>query len=144
MFSRKKPDNEAITSLVGAATVFTGDLDFQGGLHLDGRVIGDVRGGAGSSSLSVGPGGTIEGSVSVEELVLHGAVRGDVTVRTKVELGPGAQVDGNVSYQVLQMDAGARVNGRLIHQSGSPPEAGSGGAPEAAAGPAGDDVPGVR
>jgi cytoskeletal protein CcmA (bactofilin family) len=144
MFSRKKPDTEAITTLIGAATVVTGDLDFEGGLHVDGRIVGDVRGGAGSSSLTVGSGGIIEGSVSAEDLVLHGAVRGDVTAGAKVELGPGGQVDGNVSYRVLQMDAGARVNGRLIHHSGSPAEAGGGGTSEPDSGPAGDEAPGVR
>jgi cytoskeletal protein CcmA (bactofilin family) len=119
MFGKKKPDTSSIATLVGAGTTVTGDLQFRGGLHLDGRIVGDVIGEVGAGSkLTLGTGGVIEGSVVVDELVLGGTVQGDVTGREKVELGASARVDGNVTYKALQMAAGARVNGRLIHQPG--------------------------
>lgn len=119
MFGKKKRQGGPIATLVGAGTTVTGDLDFRGGLHLDGRIVGDVRGEpVGGSSLTLGAGGIIEGSVEVDDLVLNGTVRGDVMARERVELGAAAQVDGNLSYKVLQMSAGARVNGRLIHLPG--------------------------
>jgi len=134
MFGNKKRDGADIATLIGAGTTVTGDLAFHGGLHLDGRIVGDVFGEPGpSASLTIGAEGVIEGSVDVEELVLGGTVRGDVTVRGRVELKPTAQVDGNVTYRVLQMAAGAKVNGRLIHEgaekptvAGSKPGAGAG------------------
>jgi cytoskeletal protein CcmA (bactofilin family) len=119
MFGNKKPDTSTIATLIGAGTTVTGDLAFRGGLHLDGRIVGDVTGDADSgSTLTIGAEGIVEGSVMVDDLVLNGAVQGDVTARERVELGATAKVDGNVAYQVLQMAAGARVNGRLIHQPG--------------------------
>ena len=119
MFGNKKPDTSTIATLIGAGTTVTGDLEFRGGLHLDGRIVGDVTGEADSgSTLTIGADGIVEGSVTVNDLVLNGAVQGDVTARQRVELGATAQVDGNLAYQVLQMAAGARVNGRLIHQPG--------------------------
>jgi cytoskeletal protein CcmA (bactofilin family) len=148
MFGKKKSETASIATLIGADTVVTGDLDFSGGLHLNGRVVGDIRSGSsGSATLTIGPGGVIEGSVHVDELVLNGTVRGDVTASQRVELGPGAQVDGNVTYGVLEMAAGARVNGRLIHQPGgeqAPPAPAAEGAPETQSAPEGDEVPGVR
>lgn len=136
MFGKKPGDNGAIATLIGAGTIVTGDMDFRGGLHLEGRIVGDVRGEAGSSAtLTVGHEAAIEGSVSVDSLVLNGAVHGDVLTRERVELGPTARVEGNVTYKVLQMAAGARVDGRLIHQPDGP------GAP---AGAEGDETPGVR
>jgi cytoskeletal protein CcmA (bactofilin family) len=114
MFSRKKRENAAIGTLIGAGTVVTGDLGFTGGLHLDGRIVGDVSGADGA--LTIGTEGVIEGSVRVGHLVLNGAVSGDVVARERVEMGATARVDGNVIYNVLQMAEGARVNGRLIHQ----------------------------
>lgn len=117
MFSKKKRENSRIATLIGSGTTVTGDLAFRGGLHLGGRIVGDVHGEAGAgSSLTIGAEGVIEGCVHVDELVLNGTVRGDVTVRERIELGATAQVDGNVIYKVLQMAAGARVNGRMIHQ----------------------------
>jgi cytoskeletal protein CcmA (bactofilin family) len=151
MFGKRKNDNDSIASLIGAGTTVTGDLSFSGGLHLDGRILGDVSGStAEPSKLTVSPEGVIEGSVSVDELVLRGTVRGDVEARARVELGPTAQVDGDVSYQVLQMAAGARVNGRLIHHQGAGagqqtlPPPGGGDAREALSAPEGDEVPGLR
>ncbi len=129
MFGNKKPDTSTIATLIGAGTTVTGDLEFRGGLHLDGRIVGDITGEpGGGTKLTIGADGFVEGSVAVDDLVLGGAVQGDVTAREKVELGVGARVDGNVTYKVLQMAAGARVNGRLIHQPGGqqalpPPEA---------------------
>jgi cytoskeletal protein CcmA (bactofilin family) len=134
MFGNKKPDTSTIATLIGAGTTVTGDLEFRGGLHLDGRIVGDVAGEPGGSKLTIGAGGIIEGSVVVDDLVLNGTVRGDVEGRERVELGTAAQADGNVSYKVLQMAAGARVNGRLIHHADgrhalpAPDEGGSQGA----------------
>ncbi|MFU8820870.1 MAG: bactofilin family protein [Gammaproteobacteria bacterium] len=143
MFSKKKTESTSIATLIGAGTTVTGDMDFRGGLHLEGRIVGDVRGEPGSAAtLTIGGEGVIEGSVSVDALVLNGTVRGDVTGRERVELGATAKVEGNVSYKVLQMQAGARVDGRLIHSPGG--ETGPEGLPETHRGPEGDGIPGLR
>jgi cytoskeletal protein CcmA (bactofilin family) len=148
MFGKKKHDVAAITTLVGTGTTVTGDLNFRGRLHLDGRVVGDVTGEPGASGLTLGDNGVIEGTVQVDDLELNGTIRGDVTVRERVELGPTARIDGNLSYQVLEMAAGASVNGRLIHQPDGPqalpaPEDKSGGTGgEIAA--EGDEAAGLR
>lgn len=144
MFGKKHSDGAAIATLIGAGTTVTGDLGFRGGLHLDGRIIGDVSGEAGvPSTLAIGKDAVIEGSVEVDSVVLNGTVRGDVTVRERVELGPTAQVDGNVTYQVLEMAAGARVNGRLIHRREGA-QAGPDALAEDAAAPDRDENPGLR
>lgn len=148
MFSKKKREGKEIETLIGAGTVVTGDLAFRGGLHLDGRVVGDVNGEAGTvATLTIGADGVIEGSVTVDELVLQGRVSGDVAARDRVELGSTAQVDGNVAYGVLEMAAGARVNGRLIHQAAgqqaAPSQVTESGYGDTSA-PDGDEVPGVR
>jgi cytoskeletal protein CcmA (bactofilin family) len=112
MFSKKKHSGMPIATLIGAGTIVTGDLEFSGGLHLDGRIVGDVCGEPGGiTSPDRRHGRGDRGLGTVDDLVLNGTVRGDVMARERVELGAAAQVDGNVSYKVLQMAAGARVNG---------------------------------
>lgn len=118
MFGRKKREEGAIATLIGGGTTVSGNLEFQGRVHLDGAIEGDVTGEAGRSVLAIGTDGIIAGTVQVDTLVLSGTVRGDVIARERVELGPTARVDGNVMYQVLEMSAGACVNGRLVHQPG--------------------------
>jgi cytoskeletal protein CcmA (bactofilin family) len=140
MFTKKKREDSSIGTLIGGGTTVTGDLGFTGGLHLDGRIVGDVSGEPGAT-LTIGTDGIIEGSVRVDSLVLNGAVTGDVTANERVELGSTAKVDGNVVYKTLQMAEGARVNGRLIHQA----TAAAGGAPSGEdTGPGDDEVPGLR
>lgn len=147
MFGKKKPDISTIETLIGSGTTITGDLAFRGGLHLDGRIVGEVCGDAGvASKLTIGADGRVEGSVTADELVLNGTVEGDVTGRERVSLGASAKVDGNVTYNVLQMAAGARVNGRMIHHAGGQqalPAPAREPIPDPS-GPDGDEIAGLR
>ncbi len=116
MFSKKNRQPQAIATLIGADTVVRGDVAFSGGLHLEGRVVGDVTGDESDSVLTVGEKGLIEGSVRLGRLVLNGTITGDVEVSQRAELGPTARVEGNLRYSVLEMAGGAQVNGRLVHE----------------------------
>ena len=67
MFKRK-PSKAPIETLIGARTRINGDVEFAGGLHLDGHINGNVTTDlAGSAVLSVSERGTIEGSVVCPE-----------------------------------------------------------------------------
>jgi cytoskeletal protein CcmA (bactofilin family) len=114
MFNRdSKPVR--IDTLIARSVRIHGNLDFAGGLHLDGQVAGDVRADLTTpASLSVSDTGSIEGSVEVTDLVLHGAVRGDIVARGRVVLGASARVEGNVYYGVIEMTLGAQITGKLV------------------------------
>lgn len=143
MFSRKNRQPQAIATLLGAGTLVEGDVSFKGGLHLEGRVVGDVTGDRADSVLTVGQQGVVEGAVGVSRLVLNGTIAGDVDVRGRAELGPTARVEGNLRYSVLEMAGGARVNGRLIHDEGARQALPAAGEP-ATPGPEVDDATVVR
>lgn len=114
MFNRdSKPVR--IETLIARSVRVNGDLEFAGGLHLDGQIAGDVRADSRTpASLSVSDTGSIEGSVQVTDLVLHGAVRGDIMARGRVVLGASARVEGNVYYGVIEMTLGAQITGKLV------------------------------
>ncbi len=114
-FGRKR--HSRIGTLIGAGTHIRGDLVFEGGLHLDGVVEGQVVGGdAPDSILMVSERGRILGDVKVTNLILDGTVLGDVHASGRVELAPRARVTGTLYYRYLEMAMGAEVNGRLVHQ----------------------------
>src|SRR4051794_5633212 len=99
MFNRDSSKSARIDTLVGKAARVNGDVEFEGGLHLDGRVAGNVRAvGAPGASLSVSEHGAIEGSVEVANVTLNGSVKGDIYATERVILGPQARVHGNVHY----------------------------------------------
>lgn len=114
MFNRdSKPVR--IDTLIARSVKVNGDLEFAGGLHLDGRVAGGVRADPKSpASLSVSDTGSIEGPVEVTDLLLHGAVRGDIVARGRVVLGASARVEGNLYYGVIEMTLGAQIAGKLV------------------------------
>jgi len=124
MFNRdsKQP---RIDTLIGKAARVNGDVEFAGGLHLDGSIAGNVRSDPSvASSLSVSETGTIEGTVEVPNVVLSGTVKGDIIARERVVLGSTAQVQGNVYYGVIEMTLGAQIMGKLTRMT--PEKAGEG------------------
>ena len=106
-----------IDTLVGVKTRVSGDIEFSGGLHVDGYIKGNIQAELETNSvLSIAEQGVVEGSVSVPHVVLNGTVKGDVSARERVELGATARVIGNVFYNLIEMAIGAEINGKLIHE----------------------------
>jgi cytoskeletal protein CcmA (bactofilin family) len=115
MFGRRKQTSTRIDTLLGRTANLNGDLEFSGGLHLDGRVNGNVRStAADGGALSVSETGFIEGSVQVTSIVMNGTVNGDMHARERLVLGGKARVNGNVYYGVIEMAPGAVITGKLI------------------------------
>jgi cytoskeletal protein CcmA (bactofilin family) len=120
MFSRESKQAR-IDTLIGKAARVRGDVEFVGGLHLDGRITGNVRSDpAPGSTLSISETGSIEGSVEVPNVMLKGTVKGDIHAREKVVLGATARVEGNVYYGIIEMTLGAQIMGKLL-QVAPPP-----------------------
>ena len=118
MFGNKGRKPVSIQTLIGEGTRIEGDLRFEGGCHIDGLINGSVVGGNDPDAhLSVSEHGRVQGSVHVPRLALSGAVEGDVVVTERVELGPTASVTGNVHYNLIEIAAGAEINGKLIHEA---------------------------
>lgn len=115
MFGRESQGPAAVDVLLGKSARIRGDIDFTGGLHLDGRVAGNVRADPDSvSTLSVSDTGCIEGSAQATNVILNGTVRGDIVASGRVALGPRAKVHGDVHYGVIETALGAEILGRLV------------------------------
>ena len=115
MFGRRKQTSTRIDTLIGKAATLNGDLVFSGGLHLDGRINGNVSSSADDGgALSVSESGFIEGNVEVTNIVMNGTVNGDMQARERLQLGGKARVNGNVHYGVIEMAPGAVITGKLI------------------------------
>jgi len=107
-------------TLIGRQTEILGDVRFNGGLHLDGKVKGTVSASDKAASLSISEAGVVEGDVRVPNVVLNGTVIGDVTTTERLTLAAKARVTGNVYYKILQMEPGALINGQLVHEAAEP------------------------
>lgn len=104
-----------VDTLIGKGSVIRGDLQFSGGLYIEGRVIGKVIALDGEAAVvTVAEAGIVEGELRAPTVVIDGTLAGDA-YGENVELLKHARVQGNVHYQVVEMTAGATLTGRLIH-----------------------------
>jgi cytoskeletal protein CcmA (bactofilin family) len=123
MFKQKQTKNASIDTLIGLKTRINGDVEFTGGLHLDGYINGNVKGDSNQRTfLSVSEHGCVEGSVIAPNVILNGIVKGDIDAADRVELGAKARVLGNVHYTIIETAVGAQINGKLIHRANSAAE----------------------
>jgi cytoskeletal protein CcmA (bactofilin family) len=117
MFKQKQTKNAKVDTLIGPKTRINGDVEFSGGLHLDGYISGNVKGDTGAATfLSVSEEGGIEGSVIAPNVLLNGVVKGDIDASERIALGAKARVLGNVNYTVIETAVGAQINGKLIQR----------------------------
>lgn len=105
----------SITTLIAEGTVIRGDVRFSGGLHLDGAIEGSIAADGGEAVLTLSDKGRVTGEIHAPNAVINGQVKGDVKVAERLELAGNARIEGNVYYKVLEMAAGAQVNGMMVH-----------------------------
>ena len=118
MFGGKlsKPQNR-IDSLIGEGTVVDGDITFAGGLRIDGRVRGNVCAADDQpSTLVLSEKARVDGEIHVSHVVVNGAIVGPLFASEYVELQAKANVSGDIHYRTLEIQLGAVIQGRLVHQ----------------------------
>jgi len=111
MFS--KPNKPMMTmratpSIIGSNCSLAGDIVSDGEVHVDGKVVGDVR----CVTLVIGEGGGVTGEINAETVRVLGAVTGQITSRA-VELAKTARILGDITHDSLAVEAGAYVEGRF-------------------------------
>lgn len=117
MFGKKghKPIS-SIDSLIGSATHIKGDVEFSGGLRVDGHVRGNVIAVKGeASTLVISESAKIEGEIHATHVVVNGTVIGPLEVTEFLELQPKARIIGNVNYKTIEIHLGATVDGKMEH-----------------------------
>jgi cytoskeletal protein CcmA (bactofilin family) len=98
-------------SYVARNTEVVGDIKFTGGLHVEGRITGNILSEEGSLHVH----GEVIGEIRVPHVVINGLVNGNVHASEHIELAAKAQINGNVYYKTMEMVLGAQVNGSLLH-----------------------------
>jgi len=117
--SNSKPSN-TIDTLIGLTTTIKGDINFTGGLRIDGKVNGNITAEAdGSSTLVLSEHAMVKGDVTVPHMILNGKIKGNVVCAEKIELQPKAEIIGDLHYQVIEMAEGASINGNLVRDAGA-------------------------
>lgn len=124
MFGSSKSNGKqavaSISTLIAEGTIIRGDVHFGGGLHLEGVIDGSVSADGTDAVLTLSDKGRINGEVRVANAVINGSVQGDIFVGERLELAGNARIEGNVHYKLLEMAAGAQINGKMLYQNEPP------------------------
>ena len=94
---------------VGEHARFEGVLSFRGGARVEGQLAGRVEA---HGTLWVGPQASIDGTVEVDELIVHGEVRGQLHVRKRTSLMSSARVQADLETPRVSLQEGGRLEGR--------------------------------
>ncbi len=113
----EKPCN-TIDTLIGVSTELKGDIAFSGGLRIDGKVKGNITARSDdNSTLVLSENAMVTGDVNVPHMIVNGKIKGNVTSAERLELQAKAEINGDVTYKVLEIVAGAQVNGIITRVS---------------------------
>jgi len=102
--SKKSKANGPISSLIGIGTKVVGDVDFSGGLHIDGQVYGNITASEDQHAhITISESGYVVGEIHIPNVIINGTVEGDIYSSEHLELVEKARVKGNVYYNVIEM-----------------------------------------
>lgn len=100
-----------LTGYLGPGATYTGDLVFEGRVHVDGRFEGTIRS---EDLLEVGEHGHVEGDVDVAQALVAGHVHGLLRARERCTLLESAVVDGQILTPWLDVRAGAQLRADVL------------------------------
>jgi cytoskeletal protein CcmA (bactofilin family) len=95
-------------SIISDVVSFVGEFRSTGALHIDGNAKGTVE----AESVTVGTGGSLEGTVRCKKLHVKGSLQGNVTCDELIISNEG-QVAGALTYKTILVQRGARVAGEF-------------------------------
>lgn len=99
---------QALNSFIGEGAEFEGTLRLRGTFRIDTEFKGTIE----SETLIVGPSAGIEANIHAREVVIGGAVVGDVIASRQLTLRAGGKLTGDVQTPCLEVEKGAYLNGR--------------------------------
>lgn len=119
---KKKPKTrkllEQIATLIAEGVEINGDIRVSGGIQIDGRVNGSVISDDKDAIIRVSETGSVRGEIKAPNIMLNGRIEGNVFCGAHLELADKADIAGDVHYCLVEMMAGAQVNGKMIHDAG--------------------------
>lgn len=96
------------STLIGAGTTITGDLESNGDIRIDGVLKGNLKG---KAKIIVGADGVVEGDIEGLQADIMGQVTGTIKVQELLFLHGKTQVNGDIYAGKLQVEPTAVFNG---------------------------------
>jgi cytoskeletal protein CcmA (bactofilin family) len=109
--SKAAVDERRISAWIGTALVVQGKVISSQDLTIDGKVEGTIE--LGDHGLTIGSGAEIKADLVAQTITISGAVTGNVTATSVVDLRSTGSVDGDITTPRLIMADGAVIKGKV-------------------------------
>jgi cytoskeletal protein CcmA (bactofilin family) len=122
LFSRRdtSPIPSTNFSVLDSHISVNGDLETDGALRIDGRIEGTIHR---ADLIVIGEGASVVGDVTAREVIVGGAVTGNIFAQQRTELQSTGIVAGDIRSAAILIHEGGVVQGRLyIHPISGPVE----------------------
>ncbi|MEM8884677.1 MAG: polymer-forming cytoskeletal protein [Planctomycetota bacterium] len=108
MIDKTSGKDSGFTTVIGADAVFKGELSFDKGVRVDGRVEGKI---ATKGHLAISQAGKLQADVEAGGIIVEGEVKGNLMAADKVELRQTARLEGDIKASKLIVTEGATFSG---------------------------------
>ena len=109
--SKAAVDERRISAWIGTALIVQGKVISSQDLTIDGKVEGTIE--LGDHGLTIGSGAEIKADLVAQTITISGAVTGNVTATSVVDLRATGSVDGDITTPRLIMADGAVIKGKV-------------------------------
>ena len=109
--SKAAVDERRISAWIGTALIVQGKVISSQDLTIDGKVEGTIE--LGDHGLTIGSGAEIKADLVAQTITISGAVTGNVTATSVVDLRSTGSVDGDITTPRLIMADGAVIKGKV-------------------------------
>lgn len=97
------------TTIIGAGTIITGNVQSNGDIRVDGMIKGNL---SSRAKILIGAEGVIEGDIDGKQADILGKVTGKIKIADLLYLHGKAEVDGDLYAGKLQIEPTASFNGQ--------------------------------
>jgi len=98
-------------SIISADSTIKGDMESEGDIRIDGKLIGNINC---KAKIIVGQQGIVEGNLNGNQADVLGTVNGDIKMTGQLNLLGKSIINGNIHVGKLQMESTVVFNGKCV------------------------------
>jgi len=102
--------NQEFTTVLGPDASFKGELSFEKGMRLHGKLSGTVTT---AGRLHVAKEARLEAEVEAGSIIIEGEVKGNITASDRIEMKPTTRYEGDLTTAKLVVEEGAQFRGHV-------------------------------
>ena len=113
-----KPPHTASEMTISKSVAIKGEVSCDEDLYIDGQVEGTIN--PKGYRLTIGPNGRVKANITARAVVVQGRLEGNIHASDRVDLKQSATVVGDIVTQLISIDEGVTLTGRVNVQKELP------------------------